>query len=99
MIMRTGKWLGVLGLALLALSCAPLPEPPTDTDTRLQFVELPSAKSIPQEFGKLVSVTYSPFWEDVFEMWFEDDGGVVRLVLYDMRAGTLVVNATVIPRT
>jgi hypothetical protein len=99
MTMRTRKWLGVLGLALLALSCAKLPEPPTDTTKRLQNVQLPSPKAIPMEFGKLVSVTYSPFWDDVFELWFENEEGAVHLVLYDMRSQTLVIDAWAIPRT
>lgn len=92
---RTGGWLAFL-LAGVAAACARLPE--VRHTGAFARDTLPDSASVPSSWGNLVSVTVNPASTDVFQLWFQDPAGKVRLVVYDIRKVQLDRAATLITR-
>ena len=91
---RTGVFI-VLGLlVLLASSCARLPEQPPDTS----FERLPDQNAIPVEWGNLVSVTTPEFSERWIQLWFQDEKGTIRMVTYNLETNRINLKSRMIPR-
>ncbi len=77
----------VLAIALVGVSCTELPASMPAAEEGILATErrLPDARSIPAEWGDLVSVTHSDRWEHAFQLWFENDEGTIRMAVYDSR--------------
>lgn len=86
---RAGRWLGILGLMLMPLSCTALPEAGTPGEGGAVAVQdLPGTDVVPLEWGSLVAVTTMPE-AAVSTLWFQDDAGTVRRVGFDHRSQKL----------
>ncbi len=92
---RTGRWLALL-LAATASACSRLPE--AGRTGAFVVDTLPDSTSVPSSWGNLVSVTVNPAFTDVFQLWFQDPGGRIHLVVYDNRRVRLSPRAVVITR-
>jgi hypothetical protein len=93
-------WISLLlaGLIFLPLSCAKIPEAPSAKEGEaIDLVKLSNANSIPLEWGRLISVNLSSEWR-VTHLWFQDEGGTVRMALFDHRTMQLGSEAILIPR-
>ena len=60
--------------------------------------KLPALDSVPLEWGKLVSVSTTPIFEGILQLWFQDENGKVRMVAIDIANRSLMPNAIVVPR-
>jgi len=98
MLHRMPIWLLVVVFLLPILSCARLEEAPSQKTVSLGTEKLPAPDSIPVGWGKLVSVTTTPIYQDVCQLWFQDENGKVRMVPFNIRNRFLVPDAVVIPR-
>ena len=95
---QTGIWLLVVALLLPTLSCTKLSDRPAPKGVVVGSEKLPVLDSIPPEWGKLVSVTSNTAYPGWFQLWFEDESGTVRMVLFNLRTKQLDSNAKVLPR-
>jgi hypothetical protein len=97
---RTSRWLVGLALVCLPLSCSRLPRSSSPGEGGELVVEsLTVPDSVPSEWGELVSVVNAPGSEDWLVFCFQDEGGVVRLVYYNVRSARLSAGARVIGRS
>ena len=99
MLNVTQKCLVLVVLVLLASSCTKLPEyvPAGKGDVAMET--LSDKSSIPLKWGNLVSVTSSGGdAPDVFQLWFQDEQGNVRMVNYDIPTNSLFHIVRFIPR-
>ncbi|MEI9479313.1 MAG: hypothetical protein WCO26_22460 [Deltaproteobacteria bacterium] len=97
MLQRKTIWLLAVVFLLTILSCTRLEAPPQGV--RLVGTEkLPALDSIPLEWGKLVSVSTIPKYEGVFQLWFQDGNGKVRMVAFSLKELRLIPDAVVVPR-
>ena len=78
----------VMALVLFAMSCTKLPDPTTQREGGFTIEKLADATSIPPKFGKLISVSHRPDYANVFQLWFQDEGGNVTMVVYNVIADT-----------
>ena len=92
------KCLVVMVLVLLLLSCAKIPEWAGPGQGDVAFEKLPGKDSIPLKWGNLVSVTLSPQGGYFFQLWFQDEQGTLRVVLYQMSTNSLMDQVRFIPR-
>ena len=94
---RAGRWLGILGLTLMPLSCTALPETREPGEGALAVEALPRTDAVPLEWGSLIAV--NP-WPEASEsaLWFQDDSGTVRLVRFDHQTRKLRPRAQLIRR-
>ena len=97
MSVRATRCMAALTLVLLSLSCSRLPER-TPGEGELATERLPNAGSVPSQWGSLVSVTTQPASPNRFQLWFQDEEGNVRMVLYDADGGRLVSEVRLITR-
>ena len=95
---RVGKWLGILGLMLIPLSCTALPDarPPVEGEV-VGVQDLASTGAVPLEWGSLVSVTQAGVGATA-RLWFQDDSGTVRMVAFSPLTMRIQPRATVISR-
>jgi hypothetical protein len=94
---RTAKWLGTVGLILVALSCKSLPQADGAVGEEVATTQaIPGADVVPLEWGRLVSVTVAP--RALSFLWFQDDSGSVRIVKFDHSTKQLQQQATLIRR-
>jgi hypothetical protein len=96
MLLRKTVCLLVVVFLLPILSCTRLDTPPEGEI--LGTEKLPALSSIPLDWGKLVSVTTIPIYQGMFQLWFQDESGKVRIVGYDERSRQLAPEAVVVPR-
>ncbi|MCB1163093.1 hypothetical protein KDL67_10440 [bacterium] len=89
----------LLILALLALSCARLPERAEEGRGDIPYLSMVALDSIPSAWGHLVSVSNSADFGHIFQLWFEDPTGNVRVAFYDMRDNTLQTQGRLFPRS
>lgn len=99
MLMRMVKGLACATLVLLSFSCAEIPQPQPSDEGPLALEKLTVAGSVPLEWGDLVAVTVNPKFAYQYQLWFQDEAGVVRLVVLDNRSKQLLVSSRVIPRS
>ena len=97
MSVRATSCVAVLTLVLFSLSCRRLPERATG-EGALALDTLSSTESVPYDWGSLVSVTTQPASPNRFQLWFQDEAGNVRMVLFDTSLNQLVWDATLITR-
>ena len=98
MLHRKAICLLVLVFLFSTISCTRLDEGPPKGMVLLGTEKLPALDSIPLEWGKLVSVSATPMYDGILQLWFQDENGKVRMVPFDIRNGRLVSQALVIPR-
>ena len=93
---RTGRFLLAGVLVLLALSCAKLPEPASPP--KEGFAQLPDGTTIPSDWGNLVSTSSVPLYQDLVQLWFQDEKGMIHMVVYNLRTNQLNLESRMIPR-
>jgi hypothetical protein len=93
MLTQIGRPIVVVMLTLVSLSCARLPGP-IESDELAEAV--PGVKPVPAAWGNLISVTDKG--APLFQLWFQDDQGTIRMVRYDIRNRNLLPEAEMIPR-
>ena len=98
MLSPVQKLLVVMVFVLLPLSCTKIPQWATPGQGNVAVETLPAKDSIPLKWGNLVSVTASPSVGNAFELWFQDEQGNLRMVVYDARNNILYTNVPCIPR-
>lgn len=84
---------------VLVLSCAKLPEKSTEMRGDIAFVHMVAKDAIPAAWGRLVAVSNSADFGHIFQLWFEDEAGALRIAFYDMRANTFQSEGRLIPRS
>jgi len=89
MIKRSGKVAVLVLLALTAGACAELPGGTPDEATAIPAVETGSIRSVPAVWGDLMAVSSSSEFPNLFQLWFQDETGNVRMVVYDTQTRTL----------
>lgn len=94
------KVICLLAVAFLfpIISCTRISEAPNQKTVQLGAEKLPALDSIPLEWGKLVSVTTTPRYQDLYQLWFQDENGKIRVAGFDIKDSRLIPVATVIPR-
>ena len=92
------KCLLVMLLVLLPLSCTKIGEEAPTGQGNVAIETLPVKNSIPLEWGNLVSVTVTPEAGAFFQLWFQDEQGNLRVVLYHARTNSLMDIVRFIPR-
>ena len=99
MLSPVQKCVVVMVMALLPLSCTKIPQWAAPGQGKVAIETLPAKDSIPLKWGNLVSVTTSPGGvRNVFELWFQDEQGNLRMVVYDVSTNNLYANVPYIPR-
>ena len=89
----------VLVALLLTSACTKIPTPSLPGQAGVMVRErLPDSTSVPSAWGSLVAVSTTPQWGNVFELWFQDAGGNIRLAILDVTAGRMGPTATLITR-
>jgi len=97
MLGPAARYLVLVALILLPLSCARIPE--YEAGGEELAVETLPEDSVPSEWGRLISVTnHRALPEHEFQLWFQDEGGNVRMVVYSTVALRLRTRARLIPR-
>jgi len=96
--MRVLVLLSMLAL-LLTASCAKLPEKSTEAHGDIAYVRLVAKDAIPAAWGRLVAVSNSADFGHVFQLWFADEAGTVRVVFYDIRTNAFQSEGRLIPRS
>ena len=96
MSVRVCRCMAVLTLVLLSLSCSRLPEL-MPGDEQLAVERLSNTGSVPSQWGSLISVTTQKDWSS-FQLWFQDEEGNARMVLYDPWNRQLISEVTLITR-
>ncbi len=84
---------------LIATSCAKLPEKPAPLRGDVAYVQMVAKDAIPADWGHLVAVSNSADSGHVFQLWFEDEAGAVRVAFYDVRANVFQSDGRLIPRS
>jgi hypothetical protein len=88
----------VVILLLPTLACTRLPEESIQGVGVLATERLLTSDSIPSDWGKLVSVSVTPLYNDLSYLWFQDENGKVRMIVYHIRTRQLSPDVVVIPR-
>lgn len=70
-------------LVLCCWSCAKLPSPALEEDDT-PSIKLSTVKSIPLEWGNLISVSNCDKYKKWVQLWFQDKDGNIRMVPYDV---------------
>ncbi len=86
-------------LIAATVSCQPMPEFPEPGQGGLPAEDLARENEIPAAWGRLVAVTNDPNFGHLFQLWFEDTDGSVRMVTYNNRWQQLSGSAVIIRRT
>jgi len=84
----------LLAIILISISCqriAPRPK------SGLEMIKISDLKGIPLDYGSLISVTTRANTPNWAELWFQDDGGTIRLARIRFPDG-LSEDVTVISR-
>ena len=100
MNIRTSRWLVGLALVCLPLSCSRLPRsssPGEGGELAIESLTVPD--SVPAEWGELVSVVNGSASAEWLILCFQDEGGVVRMVAYNVKTARLSPGARVIGRS
>jgi hypothetical protein len=98
MLSPVKKCLVVMVLVLLPLSCVKMPQWAGPGQGNVAMETLPTKDSIPLKWGNLVSATASPDVRYGFELWFQDEQGNLRMVIYSILTNSLDANVRFIPR-
>ena len=96
MLRRAGMCLLLMALVLFTMSCTKL-SGFTFEEGGIAIEKLEDVNSIPPKFGKLISVSTIPE-RGLSQIWFQDDDGNVRMVVFNMKANRLWGNAWLFPQ-
>ena len=88
-----------LAIFLLASGCEKLPEEKLDERGDSAYVRMASEDAIPASWGRLVSVSNSADFGHIFQLWFEDTEGNVRVAFYNIRSNVFQTEGRLIPRS
>ena len=97
--MQRRPWikLVLLPVVVLSASCARLPESGRPPEAGMLAVEmLDDQQSVPTAFGQLVAVSESP--SNNTRLWFLDEEGTIRMVLFNNNTARVAPQAWVIGR-
>jgi hypothetical protein len=100
MSLRSGGWSALLltGVAWGA-ACTKLPEAPfPGVGEKFGTDSMPDSSSVPAKWGNLVTVTINPAYTDVWQLWFQDSTGSIRVVVYRGLTHKMSLRAGWIPR-
>ena len=97
MLRRAGMCLLLMALVLFAMSCTKLSGFAPQEEGGIALEKLEDMTSIPLKFGKLISVSTIPE-RNLSQIWFQDDDGNVRMVVFNMKANRLWGNAWLSPQ-
>ena len=97
MFRQVRKFSVFLALALLCMSCTRLPQR-QEADGNVAVETLQNLGSVPAEWGNLVSASTHPINMQTMRLFFEDDEGTIRVVVYDAQLLRLWPNVGVIRR-
>ena len=92
MLRRAGMCLLVMALVLFTMSCTKLSGFAPQEEGGIALEKLEDMTSIPLKFGKLISVSTIPE-RGLSQVWFQDDDGTVRMVVFDINTNRLWGNA------
>ncbi len=95
MLGRLGICLVVIGFIFLLLCCERIPTPSEPT---IAIGKLADLDSIPSKWGNLVFVSNRPDIEHVFQLWFQDEDGNVRMAKYNDNIDQLLPKTILISR-
>jgi hypothetical protein len=99
MLKTLARCLACAALLFTLFSCTPIPEPELSGEKSIPMETLPVAGSIPAEWGDLVAVTVNPSFSYQYQLWFQDEQGAVRLVVFDNRSKQLLSDSRLFPRS
>jgi len=99
MLKTVAKGLALVALLFFVAACTPMPKPDFAGEKSVAIVGLPIDGSIPSEWGDLVAVTVNPTFAYQYQLWFQDEQGNVRLVVFDNRSKQLLSEARLFPRS
>ena len=98
MFRQVRKFSVFLALALVCMSCTRLPRRSQEVGGSVAEETLQNLGSVPAEWGNLVSAGFHPTNTRIMRLFFEDDEGTVRVVVYDAQLLRLWPNVGVIRR-
>ena len=79
----------LVGIVVALSGCRKLGPPETRSQVAV-VEELPSGDVVPADWGRLVGVSSIPDYTDLVQLWFEDGGGVIRIVVFRVATGELL---------
>ena len=97
MLRRAEMCLLVMALVLFTMSCTKLSGFAPQEEGGIALEKLEDMTSIPLKFGKLISVSTIPE-RNRSQLWFQDDDGNVRMVVFNMNANRLWNHARLFPQ-
>ena len=97
MLGRVGILLILVCLVFLPLSCARISEEPSEGEA-IAIEKLSHSNAIPSNWGKLISVSHRPDFRNVFQLWFQDEEGNLRMAVYNMKTNRLLRVTRLIPQ-
>lgn len=97
MTIRIGICL-LLTALLFVSACEKLPDKSTVDRGDIAFEEMVTKDMIPAEWGRLVAVSNSSDFAHIFQLWFEDEEGAVRVAFYNLRSNEFQAEGRLIPR-
>jgi hypothetical protein len=97
MAKRLGLCLILSAILVLAASCSRYGEPGPG-EQKSAIVKLAEPDAIPASWGKLVAVSSVTSAEDWVQLWFQDEGGTIRMTRYNVHDRFLSTQAIEIHR-
>jgi hypothetical protein len=94
---RAGACFVVMALVLLFMACARIDAGKSSEEGGIAFEKLAEMNSVPLNWGKLASVSALPE-SGLFQLWFQDENGNIRMATYQIEANRLWSNARLIPQ-
>jgi outer membrane biogenesis lipoprotein LolB len=95
MLRRFTRFLLLICVGFLLLSCAKIEKPREPT---LTIQKLTKFDSIPLEWGNFVFVSNRPDIAHVYNLWFEDKKGTIRVVKYNNNTDQILPKVVLISR-
>jgi len=87
----------IVVLSVLPWACTRLSRDSSGEGTLL-IEDLAQTDSIPEDWGKLVSVTISPDFPRRSQLWFQDDKGTIHLAFFELQERRLAPKSVVLRR-
>lgn len=97
MLGRTEVCLLIVAMIIAIVSCTKIDSFKAPEEGGLAIEELGTNTWIPSKYGNLVSVSYRAK-NDHFSLWFQDEDGSIRFVVYNPKKNQLWSRARLIPR-
>jgi hypothetical protein len=97
MTQRLGMCVFLSTALLFAASCTKYGEPGPG-EQKFAVERLPQPNVVPASWGKLVATSSNASAENWIQLWFQDDGGNIRMVGYNARDRFLSLDGVLIRR-